>query len=190
MKQARREIGVAKKTETLPSVPDSPAEIRALAAKTKPNLDKFRRANRRTEAAKKSDRYEWNRSKSTVDGRIIHYFRVRGESVTGILCPPECELWKGVTYKMSLDDDTMIRLPGNRQLNKLIKDADCLYQRVTITYEGKIWRASHHYEKVYTLSPAPLNAELMLTATAAGSAVLGQAMAEAKKQKAKGQPRE
>lgn len=167
----------ANKTEV---VPDSVAEIRALAHGRRANPAKFTRANRRTDAAKKSDRFEWNRSKSTIDGITIHYFRVRGESVTGILCAPQFELWKGVTYKLVLDDDTILRLPGNRQLNKLIKDADCLYQRVTITYEGKLWRQSHHYEKVYTLSPAPLSNEPM---TAAGKSVLARAVAESKAKK-------
>jgi hypothetical protein len=167
-----------KKSDNTEVVADSVAEIRALADGRRPNPAKFTRANRRTDAAKKSDRFEWNRSKSTIDGITIHYFRVRGETVTGILCAPQFELWKGVTYKLVLDDDTVIRLPGNRQLNKLISDADCLYQRVTITYEGKIWRQSHHYEKVYTLSPAPFGGE---SATAAGRALIAQAAADAKK---------
>lgn len=175
---------MAKKTkEKTEVVPDSVAEIRALAKGRRANPAKFQRANRRTDAAKKSDRFEWNRSKSTIDAIPIHYFRVRGESVTGILCAPQFERWKGVTYKLVLDDDTVIRLPGNRQLNKLIDAADCLYQRVTITYEGKIWRASHHYEKVYTLSPAPLSGE---SATPAGRALIAQAAADARKRKAVG----
>jgi hypothetical protein len=144
------------KKEPKANKPETVAQIRAKAAKIRPDPAKFARAQRRSDAAQRSERFEWNRSKSTVDGILIHYFRIRGESITGILCAPDYESFKGLTYKLLLDDDTITRLPGNRQLNRVIKDADCLYQRVTITYLGKRWLTTRHYEKVYAISQAPL----------------------------------
>ncbi len=106
--------------------------------KTHARSQAVREAQRRTDAAVKADSFEWNRSSSTVDGLVIHYFRTKDESVTGILCPEERELWKGFTYKFAcdrldvplrppeiFDPPQLIRLPGNRLLAKAIADADC-----------------------------------------------------------------
>jgi hypothetical protein len=146
---------MAKKRE--PRKTETAEEILAKAAQRKPDPEKFARVQERADAAIQSDRFEFSRSKSCVDGLLIHYFRTVGESVTGVLAAPESELWKGVTYKLVQDDGVVVRLPGNRRLNKAIKTADCLYQRVTITYLGKLYtRFGGHYEKVYTVVPAPL----------------------------------
>ena len=89
---------VAKKT----AVPDTVEAIRAEAAKRTPDPKRFAK-ERRTDAAVKADSFEWNRSSWTIDGLVIHYFRTKDESVTGILCPEERELWKGFTYKFACD---------------------------------------------------------------------------------------
>jgi len=154
------------------------AQIRELAAKSKPDKAKFRRAMEHSEKCVQAGSFEWNRSKSTVDGLEIHYFRIRGESITGILCPGESELWAGTTYRIVLDDDTILRIPGNRQLKRIIKAADCVYQRVTITYLGKRWLASRHYEKTYQLDAAPLG---KAGVGKAGREILAKTAAEAKR---------
>ncbi|MCU0916908.1 MAG: hypothetical protein MUC88_20460 [Planctomycetes bacterium] len=161
---------MAKAKKTGAQVPETITAIRAEAKRHAVNPAAFARAKRRTDAAVRADTFEWNRSRSTVDNLPIHYFRVKEESVTGILCPAETELWKGVTYKIVAeiinvpgqtlqtfgDGGQLLRLPGNRLLNKIIKDADCTYQRVTITYKGKRYKTGRHYEKVYEITAAPL----------------------------------
>lgn len=176
------------------AVPDTVAEIRAEAAKRTPDPKRFAKAQRRTDAAVKADSFEWNRTSSTVDGLAIHYFRTKGESVTGILCPEERELWKGFTYKFVcdrldvpcrpeeiFDPPQLIRLPGNRLLAKAISDADCKYMRVRITYLGKRFKTSRHYEKVYRVESAPECHDI----GAKGRDLIARATAEAKSTKSK-----
>lgn len=148
---------MARKKKTRPET-ETADQIRRKAHTRKPaSPAKFKRHAERLQAVTESDRFEFSRGKSCVDGRPIHYFRTVGESVTGILAEPESELWKGVTYKLVKDDGTIIRLPGNRRLNKAIKTTDCLYQRVRITYKGKLYtRFGGHYEKVYSIELLPL----------------------------------
>jgi hypothetical protein len=162
--------------------PESPDEILAASRKCASDPGKFARAERRTAAAMRSERFEWNRSKSTVDGRLMHYFRLRGESITGVLGKPSYESWKGVSYPIVLDDGTVVRLPGNRQLIKLIETADCVHQRITITYLGKRYLTSRHYEKVYRIAPAPLGKDGV---GQTGRRIVEQAAAEAKRRKTK-----
>lgn len=135
---------------------ETPDEILAKAQKANYDMLAYARGARQSVAAVRSERYEWNRSKSTVDGRLVHYFRQRGESVIGILGPAESESWKGVTYKLITDSGEIIRIPGNRQLARLIKRTKCTYQRVRIEYLGKRYLTSRHYEKCYAIHPAPL----------------------------------
>lgn len=174
-------------------VPDTLDAIRAEAAKRKPNPARFAKAKRRTDAAVKGDTFEWNRSSSTVDGLEIHYFRSRDESVTGILCPGQRELWKGYTFKFAceridtpardpvlFDPPKMIRLPGNRLLAKAIGDADCEYMRVRITYLGKRFKTSRHYEKVYRVESAPESHDV----GAKGRDLIAKAAAASKARKA------
>jgi hypothetical protein len=178
----------AKKTD----VPDTLEGIRAEAAKRKPDPKRFAKAKQRTDAAVKGDTFEWNRSSSTVDGLDIHYFRTRDESVTGIICPGQRELWHGYTFKFACDridvpcrpteyfnPPQLIRLPGNRLLAKAIEDADCKYMRVKITYLGKRFKTSRHYEKVYSVESAPDNHDIGRK----GRDVVGRAAAEAKAKK-------
>ncbi len=141
---------------------ESVEEILAKAKATKYDMLAFARGARRSLAAVRSERYEWNRTKSTIDSLAIHYFRTPGETLTGILGPAEFELWKGVSYRLILDDGSVVRLPGNRQLNRLIKDSGCVYLRVRIEYLGKRWLTTRHYEKCYAIHPAPLKDESIL----------------------------
>jgi|WetSurMetagenome_2_1015567.scaffolds.fasta_scaffold197969_2 hypothetical protein len=177
----------AAKESAVPSTIDA---IRAEAAKRTPDPKRFEKAKRRTDAAVKADSFEWNRTSSTVDGLGIHYFRLKGESVTGILCPEERELWKGFTYKFAcerldvplrppeiFDPPQLIRLPGNRLLAKAIADADCKYMRVKITYLGKRFKTSRHYEKVYSVESAPESHDIGRK----GRDLLAKAAADAKK---------
>jgi hypothetical protein len=138
---------------------------------------KFKAAQRYTNAAMKSERFEFSRLRSAHDGLPIRYFRTPGESLTGFLGPPAQEIWKGSTYPLVLDDGRVIRLPGNRRLKLAIEKADCLYQRITITYVGKLFtRFGGHYEKVYRIDAAPFSGE---KTTAAGAEAVARAMASA-----------
>lgn len=141
---------------------ESVEEILAAAQKAKYDMLAFARGARRSLAAVRSSRHEWNRSKSTIDGLPIHYFRVPGETLTGTLGPGEFELWKGLSYRLILDDGSVVRLPGNRQLNRLIKDTKCVYLRVRIEYLDKEWLTSRHYQKCYAIHPAPLKDESIM----------------------------
>ena len=102
-------LGDSPKSKALPQAPATIAEIRAEAKKHAVNTAAYNRAKRRTDAAVRADTFEWNRSLSTIDQLPIHYFRVKEESITGILCPPEFELWKGWTYKIVVEQ---IDIPG------------------------------------------------------------------------------
>jgi hypothetical protein len=181
-----------------PSVPATIEEIRAAAAKRSPDPKRFAKAQRRTDAAIKADSFEWNRSFSTVDRLPIHYFREKNESVTGILCPEERELWKGFTYKFAceridvpfrpaeiFDPPQLIRLPGNRLLAKAIADADCKYMRVRVTYLGKRFKTSRHYEKVYRVESAPIGPDPRASMSPAAAKAF-KAAADAKARKAGG----
>jgi hypothetical protein len=164
---------------------ESPEEILAAAKKSSYDMLAFARGARRSAAAIRGERFEWNRRKSTIDGATIHYFRTPGETLVGILGPAEFESWKGVSYKLILDDGSYVRLPGNRQLNRLIHDAQCVHLRIKIEYLGKRWLTSRHYEKVYAIHPAPLSAESILD-TKAGREVmakLGQISSSSRKAK-------
>jgi len=163
--------------------PESVEEVRKKAAKRKLDPAKLKKVAKYTDAAEKNPRFEFSRGKSAVDGLPIHYFRTPGEFVVGVLCAPDQELWKGVTYRLVQDDDTIIRLPGNRRLTKAIEKADALYTRVKITYVGKLnTKWGGHYEKVYRIEDAPKDHTLSV----AGRKLIEQAAAEAKTRKAAG----
>lgn len=183
---------MTKKAVRPTGTPTSIEEIQALAAKRTPDPKRFARAQKRTDAAVRAETFEWNRSVSTIDRLPIQYFRVRNESVTGILCPGETELWKGCTFKFVcevhavpcrptefFDPPQLIRLPGNRLLHKAIEDADCHFMRVKITYLGKRFKTSRHYEKVYRVEPAPEDHDI----GTAGRDLLARAASEAKAKK-------
>lgn len=163
--------------------PESVEDIRKKAAKRKLDPAKLKKVAKYSDAAEANPRFEFSRGKSAVDGLPIHYFRVPGDYVVGVLCPPDQELWKGVTYKLVQDDDTIVRLPGNRRLTKAIEKADALYTRVKITYLGKLHtKWGGHYEKVYRVEEAPKDR----VASVAGRELIARAAAEAQARKAGG----
>lgn len=158
------------------------AEILATASKTagKANLTSFDRAAKFTEAAKRSKRYNYDRM--VVPGAPIYYFHRPGESLTGTLGQSQRgQILRGsVTWEylvpIVLDDGTLLYLPNNKRLRKAIELADCLFQRVTITYEGRLATAHGHYEKVYSVKPAPLGKKGV---GEVGGTILAKAAAEA-----------
>lgn len=128
-----------------------------MAAKKKADPNKHARAQRLTKAAEKSPRFEYNRGFSVIDQLPIHYFHDRGETLTGILGEPGQEIWHGSTYPLLLDSGRVVRLPGNKNLSKLIQAGDYIGLRVTIEYRGKKYiRYGGHYEKIYKIELAPL----------------------------------
>jgi hypothetical protein len=141
-------------------------EIAQKAKKRKPpSAEKFRKAKRYCEAAQKSDRFEFRRSRSSVDGLPIHYFRTPGETLTGIIGEPQAEVWGPSSYPFLLDDGRLIRVPGNRRLALAIRKADALFQRIKITFKGKLWTKTFgHCEKVYLVELVPLGKEPMTQA--------------------------
>ncbi len=159
-------------------------KLLAHASTRKADPNKFSRAGRLSKAAQKSPRFEYNRFFSIIDDLPIHYFHSVGESITGILGEPGQEMWRGSTYPLlvheingtPIDGERVIRLPGNRMLHKLIDAAECIGQRVTITYKGKLfYRYGGHYQKVYDLQPAPLDEAM----TKKGRELLAKIQAEA-----------
>jgi hypothetical protein len=144
-----------RKADQTSSEVESPEAILKAAEGAKYDMLAFARVARQTAAALRSERFELNRAKS-IDGNPIHYFRVRGESVTGTLGKPTSESFGGVTYPLILDDGTVVRIPGNRDLQRKIKRLKCVYMRITIEYLGKRNLTSAHYEKIYAIHPAPL----------------------------------
>lgn len=155
--------------------PETPEEILAAAkAAQKPyDMLAFARVAKQTAAALRSERFELNRAKSTVDQRPIHYFRVRGESITGTLGKPNLEMWGTSSYPLVLDDGTVVRIPGNRDLQRKLNRLNCVHQRITIEYLGKRNLTTAHYEKIYAIHPAPLAAE-SIADTKAGRTALRQ----------------
>ncbi len=160
------------------------------AKKRTPNAEKFRQAKRYADAAEKSPRHEQNFGKSSIDGLPIHHFHRIGEYVIGTVgeCQGETHGPSSFPFQVDVIDgepvegNRVIRLPGNRRLQIAIRKADCLYQRITVTYKGKLHaKTGGHYEKVYLVEAAPLSKEPM---TKAGKDLLAKAAAEAKAGKA------
>jgi len=184
-------MGRKKRTQKTLSQADVIAAIREAAKSVKPDPAKFAAAARYTEAAKKAKGFDYDRR--TPDGVHVYYFHHPGETLTGILGKPQrSTMMRGVAvgweyiYPIVLDDDSLVYLPNNKRLRTAIAKADCLFQRITITYEGKKATAHGHYEKVYSVEPAPLGKDGV---GPAGHKVLAQAAEEAKtrkKRRAKG----
>jgi hypothetical protein len=147
--------------------------LKEKAAKRTPNPQKFKQAKRYTDTSAQSDRFENLYGKSSIDGRPIHHFHYRGEFVVGILGECEGEIYGPSSYPFALDTysgsrgavetydpPNAIRLPGNRRLVVAIHKADALYQRVKITYLGKLYaKTRRYYEKVFRIEAAPLDKE-------------------------------
>jgi hypothetical protein len=178
----RRSPGGVATTERL----IEPSKVRA------PDPEKFRRARQYSDTAEQNKRFEENYGKSSIDGRTIHHFHRKGEFVIGIIGEAQGETYgpssfpfelhticngQGGEYQ-SFEPPRMIRLPGNRRLAIAVRKADCLYQRIKVTYKGKLHaKVGGHYEKVYLVEEAPLSKE---PATPAGRALVEKAVADAK----------
>lgn len=174
-------MGAEVKTKREPTAADIAAEILKTAQNAKPNQTAFDRAAKFTRAAKKSPRFNYDRM--VVPGAPIYYFQRPGETLTGTLGQSQRgQILRGsVTWEylvpIVLDSGELRYLPNNRRLRKAIELADCLFQRVKITYEGKLATAHGHYEKVYTVEAAPLGKDGV---GPAGREILASAAKEAK----------
>lgn len=163
-----------------PPAAETPAEIRAKAARQKPDPTAFAKAARYAANAKASKRFAGRLV--TPEGYAIFRFRKEGDTLTGIVGECNGQMGYGAsTYIVVLDDGSCVAIIGHRRLVKALHLAKCKYQRVTITFEGKIYNSFRHYEMVYTVTPAPLQDAPM---TAAGRKLIEQAAAEATAQKA------
>lgn len=130
------------------------------AKKRTPNTEKFRQAAQYAQNAESADRFELNHGKSSIDGRPIHHFHRIGETLVGTIGEAQGETHGPSSFPFVLDDGSVIRVPGNRRLVLAIRKADCLYQRIRITYKGKLHaKTGGHYEKVYLVESAPLSKE-------------------------------
>jgi hypothetical protein len=147
------------------------------AKKRTPNKAKFKQAAMYADNAERADQFELNYGKSSIDGRPIHHFYKIGESLVGVIGEPQGETHGPSSFPFVLDDGTVIRVPGNRRLAIAVRKADCLYQRIRITYMGKLYaKTGGHYEKVYLVEAAPLDKERV---TPAGRDVLVKAEGKA-----------
>ena len=152
---------VKKRTKKAPSQAEVIAAIRQTAKSVKPNPKKFKAAADLT--AKYTEAQDFNWDRKAPDGVAVYYFHRIGETLTGVLGQPQrCSIMRGVRVDdehltpLVLDDDTLVYLPNNKHLRRVIKKADCQFQRVSITYEGKKPTAHGHYVKIYSVVPAPL----------------------------------
>jgi hypothetical protein len=176
-----------KKSRKKPSAkPPTPAEVVAAIRETSRNVEPdpkaFKAAADHTEKYTKAKDFNWDRK--APDGVAVYYFHRIGETLTGVLGQSQrCSMLRGVRmdyehlHPLVLDDDQLVYLPNNKHLRECIKKANCLFQRVTITYLGKKPTAHGHYVKVYSVEPAPLGKDGV---GKDGHRVLAQAAAEAK----------
>jgi hypothetical protein len=144
----------------------------------KPNKAAFAMAFKYSDLAKKSQRFGDN---ALPDGMIAFRFRQPGDTLTGVL--GECigmvgtESW----YPIVRDDGSIVHVPGNRRLVKCFQKAKCKWQRITIVYDGRLRTGNGHFEKVYTVTAAPLDDGPM---TGAARKLIEQAGEDAKRRKA------
>jgi len=161
-------------------------QIREHASRTTPDPVKFAAGARYSTATMKSRRFNYDRR--TADGAIIHYFHTPGETLVGVLGESQkAQIPRGTSasfeylFPLVLDDDSLVYLPNNKRLRKVIDKAKCLFQRIKITYEGRLATAYGHYEKVYSVEPAPLGKDGV---GPAGRELLKKAAADAKSKRA------
>jgi hypothetical protein len=137
----------------------SPAEktladgILAKAAKYTPDPAAFASAKAYAEVTQKSKRFE--QQNRTAGGLLIQRFRKPGEQITGVL--GECNGTTGLgesTYPIVQDDGSVVCVPGNRRLVRAFRKAKCKFQRIRITYQGKLYTGNGRYEKVYLVESA------------------------------------
>ena len=149
-----------KKPDDSPSKSDVVAQILTGAQTAAADPKAFDAAGKYTDAATKSRRFAYDRR--VANGGFIHYFRTPGEKLTGWLgASQRGEVIRGsVTWEylfpLVTDEGELIYLPNNKRLRKAIEKAKCIFQRITITYEGKLMTAHGHHEKVYRVEAAPL----------------------------------
>lgn len=168
----------ARRRKVAASAAETAATLTAESKRKKADPKKFDRAARYTLVRTQRRSFDWQRGFSSVDAVKIVRLRKEGEQITGILGESQPELWGEATYPLLLDDGTLVRLPANFLLRKVIKLADCIHQRVTITYLGKDFSSpiGGHYKKVFRVDPAPLGKDGV---GPKGAEILSQAMRDA-----------
>ena len=145
--------------------PPTPAElvaqIRQASEKVQADPAKFAAAAKYTNMTTKSRRFNYDRQ--APDGVPIYYFHTQGEQLTGVIGKSQrARMARGIAVSCEyltpivLDDDTLFYLPNNKRLKKAIEKANAWFQRVTVTYLGRLSNAHGHYEKVYRVEAAPL----------------------------------
>lgn len=133
-------------------------KIVAESTKHAPDPHAFAAAKRYTDASVASRRFDSHNR--TPEGLEIHRFRRPDEQITGVL--GECNGqtgWGESSYPIVQDDGSIICVPGNRRLVKAFRKAKATYQRITITYLGKLYNTYGHYEKVFRVELTPLGKE-------------------------------
>ncbi len=86
-----------------------------------------------------------------VVGCRFHRFKVKGESITGILGFPVTNWRQSTSYPLQLDSGEIVEIVGNRLLHKLIREGDLYGQRIEIQYVGREFPAGgpYRFKKVY-----------------------------------------
>jgi hypothetical protein len=183
-KTATPPAGEEPRTRKQTATSETPAQIRARAAKAKPDAAAFAKAARYAANAKASKRFAGHLV--TPEGYPIFRFRKEGDTLTGIVGQCNGQMGYGAsTYPVVLDDGSCVHIIGHRRLVKALHLAKCRYQRITITFEGKIYNSMRHYEMVYTVTPAPLVPDPRASMSPAAAKAF-KAAADAKARKAGG----
>lgn len=175
------------KASTGTSKPPAPAElvaqIRQASEKVAADPAKFASAAKYTAMTTKSKRFNYDRQ--APDGVPIYYFHTQGEQLTGIVGKSQrARMSRGIAVSCEyltpivLDDDSLFYLPNNKRLKKALEKANAWFQRITITYLGRLSNAHGHYEKVYSVESAPLGKGGV---GSAGRDLLAKAAKDAKK---------
>jgi len=84
----------------------------------------------------------------TVGCRFVR-FRMRGESVEGMLGFPIPNFQQSTSYPLQLDSGEVVEIVGNRLLHKLIREGELCGRRVRIQYVGRDFIARGHHRKIY-----------------------------------------
>jgi len=151
MAETRREI----KRRRTPAEKQLADKILAEGSNHPPDSQAAAQAKAYADATVASKRFESHNR--TPEGYTIHRFHVEGESLAGVL--GECNGQSGYgesTYPIVLDDGSIVCVAGNRRLVKAFKRGKFTFQRIRITYKGRLHTHGGHYEKVYLVEPAPI----------------------------------
>jgi hypothetical protein len=155
--------------------------ILAESKKHAPDLEAAAQAKRYVDATMASRRFDSHNR--TPEGFTIHRFHREEETLTGVL--GECNGQSGYgesTYPIVQDDGSVICVPGNRRLVRAFRKGKFTFQRIRITYKGKLRTAGGHHEKVFLVEPAPLGKDGV---GPAGRDLIARAAADAKAGKGK-----